>query len=224
MPQATLTFTMAVIAVITLLLAVTSAKAALNGISTFRDGDTLFAPDRDGKIVAHQIINMTTEVQLPGMADKITVPGTIEQVVAFINATYPGHDWVADEESNATTSVFSPEGNTVYCNIGKQGSYYTAFMIQTYLRHFGSHKNSVLPGPGHCFRVSCRKDYDRTAAFYFCNDDTRQVTFTFDDVADMAQIVMDKCVEFGTPLSWVRGQAFHASLPWNVIVTAEDRC
>lgn len=54
--------------------------------------------------------------------------------------------------------------------------------------------------------------------------DTQQVNLHYNDVADLAQMVMDKCVEFGTPLSWVRGQAFHASLPWNVIVTAEDSC
>lgn len=115
---------------------------------------------------------MTTEIQLPGMADKVKVPGTIEQVVAFIDANYPDYDWAADQDSNATMSQFSPGDNTVYCNIGKQGSYYTAAMTQKFLRRFGWHKISVGPGPGHCYKATCRTDSGSVVpvAFYFCND------------------------------------------------------
>lgn len=47
---------------------------------------------------------------------------------------------------------------------------------------------------------------------------------TYQQIADLAQIVLDKCVEFGTPFAWVRGQAFDISLPWNAIVTRQDSC
>ena len=47
---------------------------------------------------------------------------------------------------------------------------------------------------------------------------------SYNKIADLGKIVMDQCVEFGTPFSWIRGQAFDISLPWNVIITAQDSC
>lgn len=52
--------------------------------------------------------------------------------------------------------------------------------------------------------------------------DESPASHTFQEIAALAQIVLDKCVEFGTSFVWVRGQAFDASLPWNVIVTSQD--
>lgn len=121
--------------------------------------------------MARPIVNMTTEIKVPGAADKINVPGTIEQVVAFLDTTYPGYEWPADEDYSATSSQFSPEDNTIYCNIGEQGSYFTAAMTQNFLRHFGYHKLSVGPGPGNCYRATCRTELGSVpVAFYLCND------------------------------------------------------
>lgn len=115
---------------------------------------------------------MTTEIQIPGTADKVIVPGTIEQVAAFIDATYPGYEWPADEDYIVTASQFSPEDNTVYCNIGKQGSYFTAAVTQNFLRQFGYHRISVGAGPGNCYRATCRTERGSVVpvAFYLCND------------------------------------------------------
>lgn len=60
--------------------------------------------------------------------------------------------------------------------------------------------------------------------FILVGQDSIGASPSYNKIADLAQIVMDQCVEFGTPYSWIRGQAFDTSLPWNVIITAQDSC
>lgn len=60
--------------------------------------------------------------------------------------------------------------------------------------------------------------------FMFSGQDLVGASPSFNDIADLGQVVLDQCVEFGTPSSWIRGQAFNATPPWNVIVTAQDSC
>lgn len=40
----------------------------------------------------------------------------------------------------------------------------------------------------------------------------------------MAGIIIPACVEFGTPQSWTRGQVFHQTESWNVIVNGGEKC
>jgi hypothetical protein len=231
-----------------------SKQAVLNGSSPLRDGNTLFAPNAEGEIVARPIVNMTTEVDVPGTSAKVKVTGTVEQVIAYINTNFPDYVWPDVEDLKTITSKVSAVDNTVYCDIGKQGSYHTATIVMTHLRHFGSHTINVGGGPAACVSASCHtEDSGTTVAFWFCNDvgdslravinahlmrlcdfqylllcfggqDLLGASPSYNDIADLAQIVLDQCVEFGAPLSWIRGQAFDTLLPWNVIVTAQDSC
>lgn len=60
--------------------------------------------------------------------------------------------------------------------------------------------------------------------FMLVGQDALSASTSFNHIADLAQKVLDKCVEFAVPFSFVRGQAFDTSIPWNVIVTYQDSC
>lgn len=98
--------------------------------------------------------------------------------MAYINTNFPDYAWPDVEDldtatSDTATSNFSAVDNTVYCNIGRQGSYYTATMVLNHLRHFGRHILKVGGGPAACAQASCRRRQSATTtpmAFWFCND------------------------------------------------------
>ncbi|POS69421.1 hypothetical protein DHEL01_v212183 [Diaporthe helianthi] len=224
MLQKTLTFTMAIAAMANFLLTIAFANAALTGDSPIPNGHVLSSRSLEGELV-----NMTTEITFPGPLGKVNVTGTAEQVIEYIKTEYSDYEWPKVEDSDANTSKVQAEDNTVYCSVGRQGSYPLATEAMSDLRQLGSYIFNVGGGPGTCVQVACKSDLDSgehhlSTAIQFCNDDLLGASPSYNAVADLAQIVMDKCVEFGTPISWVRGQAFHATLPWNVIITAEDGC
>lgn len=104
---------------------------------------------------------------------QVNITGTVEQVMAYINTTFPDYAWPDVEDLDTTTSNFSAVDNTVYCNVGKQGSYYTATKVMKHLRHFGRHILKVGGGPAACAQASCRRRESATTtpvAFWFCND------------------------------------------------------
>lgn len=148
-----------------------SRQPVLNDKSYFRDGNTLFAPNEEGEIVAHHVVNMTSEIVVPGSSDKVNITGTVEQVIAYINTNFPDYEWPDVEDLNDDMPKISAEDNTVYCNVGDQGYYYTATLVMSFLRHFGGHTVNVGGGPAACATASCQTDSGgNLIAFWFCND------------------------------------------------------
>jgi hypothetical protein len=85
--------------------------------SVYRQGNTLFAPNANGKIVGRPIADMVTEMNVPGTSDKIRIPGTVEQVFHYIHTNFPNYIWADVEDPNTKSSKVPYMGNTVYCNI-----------------------------------------------------------------------------------------------------------
>lgn len=140
------------------------------------------------------------------------------------------------------------------CNVFTLAPLPMANACQTVLKQIGSHLFNLGSGPGTCAQVECREDLQgRRAAIWWCNDvsesravfrvyvqfaftrpDTKDscpekqdltgASVTANDIADLAGDIIPTCVEFGTPMSWTRGQIFHATEPWNVIVTGYEKC
>ncbi|KAI3400580.1 hypothetical protein diail_2782 [Diaporthe ilicicola] len=232
-------------------------NAVLNDNSVFRDGDTLFAPNAKGETVAHPIVNMTSEIDIPGASAKVNITGTAQQVIAYINTNFPDYVWPDVEELNTTASKVDAEDNQVFCDVFLQGPFPVAAVDYKDLRQLGSHFINVGQGPSACVQASCHTDvHGRTVAIHWCNDvskpfeavqkahsirkgwvmrsmmlilvfvgqDALSASTSYNTIADLALVVFMKCIEFDTPFSWIRGQAFDTSLPWNVIVTSQDSC
>lgn len=149
-----------------------SNQAVLNGDTIFRDGDTLFAQNAQREMIAHPIVDMTTEIDIPGTSTRVNITGTVEQVIAYINDHFPNYVWPDDDElDNTAAAKVTAEDNQVFCDVFKQGSYYVAKRVIKHLRHWKRHKINLGPGPAACTEVSCRIDaYKQTMAIWFCND------------------------------------------------------
>ncbi|KAL1853901.1 hypothetical protein Daus18300_011643 [Diaporthe australafricana] len=213
---------MAITAFVNMLLGIGFANAVN---PAFQDGNTLLAPNAQGKMIAHHIVNMTTEIAIPGTSDKVNVTGTVEQVIAYINATFPDYVWPGVEELNTTASQATAEDNQVFCNVFEQTAYYEASLAIKYMHQLGSHLIKLGDGPSNCAQVACHQDLlARRATIWWCNDDDMSASSSYSYIADLAQKVLDKCVEFAVPYAYVRGQVFDTSIPWNVIVTYKDHC
>lgn len=44
------------------------------------------------------------------------------------------------------------------------------------------------------------------------------------DIADLAWGIIPTCIDYAARMSWTRGQIFHETEPWNVIVNGGERC
>lgn len=148
-----------------------SKQAVISGNSAFRDGDTLFAPNAQGEMTAHPIVNMTSEIDIPGTSAKFNVTGTVEQVMAYINTNFPDYVWPDVEELNTTASKVTAEDNQIFCNVFQQAPYYEAALAIKQLRQLGSHSINVGQGPSNCVQAACHQDMlSRRATIWWCND------------------------------------------------------
>ncbi|KAK0668783.1 hypothetical protein QBC41DRAFT_393225 [Cercophora samala] len=165
--------------------------------------------------------DLPTNLSDPNSAT-ISVLGTIQEAVAQMEAQYPG--WNAtfqnQQPSNATVSTVAQYDVEGYL-CGKPWSwvgYYAVLDGIYYLRKVTSAAPKNGPGPGNCGRVSC----GYKAAIYWCNDNGAEKELdSWNDIADGAQYVFDKCVDRDDKYAMVAGQVFYTD-KWNVIVTFES--
>ncbi|KAK4202035.1 hypothetical protein QBC40DRAFT_322577 [Triangularia verruculosa] len=165
------------------------------------------------------------EFELPVKPDdpngeKVILHGTIQEVIAKMEASYPG--W---NQSFLSTPVLAPSDDNLEqpssfnCNIGfgEPVSNYRLDQGIVYLTHLsGTAKNG--PGPGNCGRVSCSYG----SAIYWCNEDSVEKELQWLQIADGAHQVVVKCQVQDDKGVWkTKGQANY-NTHWNVVDRRDD--
>ncbi|KAL2291847.1 hypothetical protein FJTKL_12024 [Diaporthe vaccinii] len=211
-----------------LLMGASRADVVPHSTPILYDNDTLLAPNAHGGMTLYTIVDPTWELNIPGAPDgeKIKVTGTADKVVQYINMQFPDYVWPHVHDLNTTSpekaAQDDPKPN---CKVFGLAPYPMANLCNEILNQIGTHYYNLGSGPGTCAQVQCRDDLNgHTAAIWWCNDGLTGASALASDIAELAGDIIDNCVEFDTPMSWTRGQLFHETEPWNVIVNGAEKC
>ncbi|PHH88399.1 hypothetical protein CDD83_7596 [Cordyceps sp. RAO-2017] len=164
------------------------------------------------------------EVAPGGRTTKLN--GTVQQVYRELLLMNPRYDEdfavrkPARSAANATSSTQGTDWNlgSSICGRWQPTSVQHVREGIGYLRKVRGQPGSE-PGPSRCGRVSCAYN----SAIWWCNDDERPKSLSaFEDIANGAQLLVTRCVEWmNPPPSEFGGQAFHPSR-WNVIIRGDS--
>ncbi|EFQ25080.1 uncharacterized protein GLRG_00224 [Colletotrichum graminicola M1.001] len=161
----------------------------------------------------------------PFPGQKITLNGTVEQVVAELAQINPDYSPFAPAlgdgglgvEKRQKAELFpadkvlclKPGWDYVHESEAKVGIHYLKTVK-------GRPRGD--PGPGNCGRVSC----GYSSAIWFCNDNTHHITIdSFAQIAEMVEAIGYHCTTRWR--RWYSGQAFHPTDNWNVYIH-RDSC
>ncbi|KAH8764830.1 hypothetical protein F5883DRAFT_715466 [Diaporthe sp. PMI_573] len=217
---------MAVVALLGLLMEACFADFVPQNTPTIFDNGTLLAPNVHGEMVLHTIVDLTWEVDIPNTSNKINITGTANKVIDYINTNHPDYVWPDVSKLNTASLGKTParRGPKPNCDVFSLAPYPKAHEAQSglemipYTLHLG-------PGPRTCGQAQCVNDLQgRHAAIWWCNDGEDAAAAKCQEVADLAGIIIPECVEYAAKMSWTRGQIFHDSKPWNVIVNGGEPC
>ncbi|KAG6368747.1 hypothetical protein INS49_002961 [Diaporthe citri] len=221
-------FKMTIMILMGLLMGAGHADVVPHNAPIFYDNDTLLAPNAHGEMTIYTIVDPTWELNIPGASDseKIKVTGTADKIFQYINIHLPDYDWPDVDNLNSTSPEKAAQDDpTPNCNVFGLAPYPMVNLCKDTLKQIGNHYFNLGSGPGTCAQVQCRGDLkNRHAAIWWCNDDLIGATVTANDIADLAGKIIDGCIEFDTPISWTRGQIFHETEHWNVIVNGAEKC
>ncbi|KAK1760059.1 hypothetical protein QBC47DRAFT_408176 [Echria macrotheca] len=135
-------------------------------------------------IDGYTTVDQVWEVPIPNHAT-LLVNGTVQQVLAHIQQTYPDYDPLVSSADNETSAIQLANLTSQTCG-GFQvcPSGYINQGID-YLRTVKG-KPHIGPGPNQCSRVSCSYD----SAIYWCNDSDRELYLdNFGVIADAAKSI-----------------------------------
>ncbi|KAK7718587.1 hypothetical protein SLS64_002544 [Diaporthe eres] len=211
-----------------LLMGASRADIVPHNTPVFYDNDTLLAPNVHGEMTLYTIVDPTWELNIPGAPDgeKIKVTGTADKVVQYINMHFPDYVWPHVHDLNTTSPEKAVQDNPEpNCKVFGLAPYPMANLCKEVLDQISTHYYNLGSGPGTCAQVQCRTDLQgRNAAIWWCNDGLTGASALASDIAELAGNIIDNCIEFDTPMSWTRGQLFHETEPWNVIVNGAEKC
>ncbi|KAK7756191.1 hypothetical protein SLS62_001784 [Diatrype stigma] len=167
-------------------------------------------------------LSLTFEGPLFVGGPNVTLSGTLEKIVAQINATNPEY-FLSNETSNDSVSGHgaSKGGNQegpVYCHLGTPNPASLAPIEEavSYLERLKG--GCIAPaGPGYCGKISCSYD----SAVWWCNDRLEPAYYPCKWFAPYTQRIIDRCKQELT--QEVEGQSFSGDGTFNVIVGG-DRC
>ncbi|PFH59766.1 hypothetical protein XA68_11897 [Ophiocordyceps unilateralis] len=188
-------------------------------------------------IDGYDVFTPEWEVELSPGGRTVTLNGTIEEVYQQVVQLNPNYE---QQSSTVTTSSSQKQSSTpskvaqnasvmlaVDWNLATSlcGGKWQATSVRRvregigYLRRVRGRPSS-LAGPSRCGRVSCAYN----SAIWWCNDDLQpKALSSFAAIADGAQFLVKRCVEWMNPQPEAfGGQAFHPS-GWNVIIR-KDEC
>ncbi|KAM4064864.1 hypothetical protein HRG_004783 [Hirsutella rhossiliensis] len=189
----------------------------------------------DDPIEGYAAFTPEWEVEVSPSGRMMRLNGTIEEIyreLLLINPKYEEEFVIAPEPKkepppSAKLSANSSSLQGTDWNLGTSicGGRWQAASVRRikegieHLRRVRGRPGSE-PGPSRCGRVSCSYN----SAIWWCNDDGRPKKLSsFSDIANGAQLLVTRCVEWMNPEPRdIGGQAFHPS-KWNVIVR-RDRC
>ncbi|PHH74360.1 hypothetical protein CDD80_3121 [Ophiocordyceps camponoti-rufipedis] len=186
-------------------------------------------------IEGYQVFIPSWEIELSPSGPTTTLNGTVEQVyqqAIKLNSNYEKESLAATAATAVTAgpSKLAQEELALLVtdwNIATSlcGGKWQATSVRRvregigYLRRVRGQPNSQA-GPSRCGRVSCAYN----SAIWWCNDDRRPKALnSFAAIADGAQLLVKRCVEWMNPQPEAfGGQAFHPT-GWNVIIR-QDNC
>lgn len=130
----------------------------------------------------YTITPMTWDLFVDGVIPTQTFAGTIQELFAFVNTTYPAYVWPipagwngTDKATTTTSSHLAThsESGTLVCDMfTKTWIQYVRDGVKYLYGVPGTPRND--PGPGNCGRVSCESD----SGIWWCND-VSLLTFPF---------------------------------------------
>ncbi|RCI13696.1 hypothetical protein L249_8213 [Ophiocordyceps polyrhachis-furcata BCC 54312] len=187
-------------------------------------------------IKGYEVFTPIWEVDLSPYGPRVTLSGSVEEVyhqVLQLNPQYEQNtSWTSTAREPPQVSMSSklaqsqsPKHVTDWSLGATLCGRWSATPVRRiregirYLRRIRGQPKSQA-GPAQCGRVSCAYD----SAIWWCNDDHRpKALSSFASIADGAQLLVKRCVEWMNPQpDAIGGQAFHPH-KWNVIIRG-DKC